>query len=83
MSAPDTDLEKQTRRHRGPMVGITFGLALAALLALAAFVWPGIPLDEQAAADGAPAQATDEDAVSDGLSITTDNEANTNSEETQ
>lgn len=61
MSAPDTNLEKQRKRHRGPIVGITAGLVFVAILALAAFVWPGIPLDRQAAPDGAPTEteATD------------------------
>ena len=52
MSAPDTDLEKQRKRHRGPIYGITFGLAFVIIVALGAFIWPGIPLDEQAAPDG-------------------------------
>ena len=34
MSAPETNVEKQTRRHRGPLVGI----AVAIVLAVAALV---------------------------------------------
>lgn len=34
MSAPDTNVEKQARRHKGPLTGIP----LAALLAAVAFV---------------------------------------------
>jgi len=83
MSAPDTDLEKQAKRHRGPIVGITFGLVFVVIVALGAFVWPGIPLDQQAAPDGAPTETTDGDAVSGGPSIRVDNEANTVVEETQ
>jgi hypothetical protein len=56
MSAPDTNLEKQRKRHRGPIVGIVAALVFVAILALAAFVWPGIPLDRQAAPDGAPTE---------------------------
>lgn len=60
MSAPDTDLEKQQKRHRGPIWGITLGLVFVAILALGAFVWPGVPLDRQAAPDGAPTEVTED-----------------------
>lgn len=83
MSAPDTDLEKQRKRHRGPIVGIVVGLVFVAIVALAAFVWPGIPLDEQAAPDGEPTETTEGDAVTGGPSIIVDNEANEVEEETQ
>ncbi|MFW5654115.1 MAG: hypothetical protein ACOCYW_00520 [Roseicyclus sp.] len=65
MSAPRTDLEKQRRHHRGPIMGITLGLVFVALLAIAAFIWPGVPLDQQAAPDGEPTETTDGDAVPD------------------
>lgn len=32
MSAPNTNVERQKRRHRGPLVGILGGLAFVALL---------------------------------------------------
>ncbi|AHM05132.1 hypothetical protein roselon_02834 [Roseibacterium elongatum DSM 19469] len=83
MSAPDTDLDKQAKRHRGPIWGITFGLVCVALLALAAFVWPGLPLDQQAAPDGAPTETSDGDAVSGGPSIVIDSEADAATGETQ
>lgn len=35
MSAPDTNLKKQTRRHRGPLIG----MALAVILAVAFLGW--------------------------------------------
>lgn len=63
MSAPKTDLDKQAKRHRGPIYGITIGLIAVALLALAAFLWPGVPLDEQAAPDGEPTETTTGDPV--------------------
>jgi hypothetical protein len=63
MSAPKTNLEKQTRRHRGPIVGISVGLIFVALVAIAAFVWGGIPLERQAAPDGAPTEVEEEPAV--------------------
>jgi hypothetical protein len=83
MSAPDTDLEKQRKRHRGPIVGITLGLVLVAIVALAAFVFPGIPLDDQAAPDGEPTETVGGESVSGGPSVIVDNEANTVTEETR
>lgn len=35
MSAPQTNLEKQKRRHRGPLIGITLGLLFVAGI----FLW--------------------------------------------
>ena len=32
MSAPQTNIERQQRRHRGPLVGMALGLAVVALL---------------------------------------------------
>jgi hypothetical protein len=50
MSAPDTNIETQTKRHKASLIGI--GIALFwAVLAIGAFiVWDGVPSDEQAAA---------------------------------
>ena len=61
MSAPDTDLEKQRKRHRGPIWGISIGLLFVALVALGAFFWPGVPLDEQAAPDGTSTETVEDD----------------------
>lgn len=83
MSAPHTDLEKQTKRHRGPILGISIGLVFVAIVALAAFVWPGIPLDEQAAPDGAPTETTEGDGLTGGPSVVIDNERNEIVEERQ
>lgn len=83
MSAPNTNLETQRKRHRGPIIGIIAGLLFVALVAFAAFVWPGIPLDEQAAPDGVGTQTVDGDTVSGGPSIIVDNEENVVVEETQ
>lgn len=33
MSAPDTNVNKQTRRHRGPLIGIAAAILFAAVLA--------------------------------------------------
>ena len=54
MSAPDTNLERQTRRHKPSLWGITAVLALAATFAVVAMMSEGVPADEQAA--GVPAE---------------------------
>ena len=38
MAPPDTNLEKQERRHKGPLIGITLVLIFAVIMA---FVWSG------------------------------------------
>lgn len=59
MSAPDTNIRKQRRRHLPSLIGITAALALALIAALSAFVLDGIPADEQAT----PVPATDGPAI--------------------
>lgn len=39
MSAPDTNLEKQKRRHKGPLGGMKLVLGLVALLFAAFLIW--------------------------------------------
>lgn len=39
MSAPKTNLEKQERRHKGPLIGMGLGVAFAALLLFAFVTW--------------------------------------------
>ncbi|MGP1358850.1 hypothetical protein [Roseicyclus sp.] len=56
MTPPKTNLETQTRRHRGPIIGITLALAFVAVVIIAAFLWGGWPLSEQAAPDGVPTE---------------------------
>lgn len=63
MSPPDTDIDKQAKRHRGPLVGITAGLIFVAIVAIGAFIWNGLPLGEQAAPDGEPTEVVPEDAA--------------------
>ena len=53
MSAPDTNIDKQTKRHAGPLVGI----ALAVVVAVAALAWWAL------AAGDADYQATTVDAT--------------------
>jgi len=50
MSAPQTNLEKQKRRHRGPLIGITFGLLVGAGLAV---FWASSGSDTVSPAPGA------------------------------
>jgi hypothetical protein len=56
MTPPKTDLETQTRRHRGPIIGMTLALSFVALIIIFAFLWGGWPLSEQAAPDGVPTE---------------------------
>ena len=67
MSAPNTDTDKQERRHKVPLMGITLAMVWAAVLLVALIVylsWSGnepgndVPIDEegkgqQSDADGA------------------------------
>jgi len=39
MSAPDTNIEKQTKRHRGPLAGIAIALMWAGLLFAGFMIW--------------------------------------------
>lgn len=39
MSAPKTDIEKQERRHKGPLIGMAVGAAVAALLLFGLVTW--------------------------------------------
>ena len=51
MSAPDTDVEKQSRWHRGPLVGITIGLIVVVIMG---FVFAGgDDIDDDDAIEGA------------------------------
>ncbi|MEX3016148.1 hypothetical protein [Gymnodinialimonas hymeniacidonis] len=56
MSAPDTNLDRQARRHKPALWGIAIAVGAAAIFAITAFLVEGVPADEQAA--GVPA-ATD------------------------
>lgn len=39
MSSTDQTIEKQTRRHKGPLVGIALGLIFVALLFIGYLTW--------------------------------------------
>lgn len=55
MSAPQTNVEKQARRHKGPLVGI----AVAILAALVALVAVGMFSSTDDAPEAVPAQTVD------------------------
>ena len=59
MSAPDTNVEKQTRRHRPSLGGIAFAVAVAAIL-LAGYIFMIASGGSDEAEDApAPAAATE------------------------
>ncbi len=39
MSAPDTNIEKQKSRHKGPLIGITIGVIFAFVLLAGLATW--------------------------------------------
>ena len=56
MSAPDTGLAKQKRRHRGPLLG----MAILVGVVLVFFLWfLGRSVDDDGSTDGAPAATSD------------------------
>lgn len=63
MSAPDTKLATQKRRHRGPLIGITIGLLFGAAMMAYWAANPDVPNDgattiqgESAPLDSIPAE---------------------------
>ncbi|MEM7490543.1 MAG: hypothetical protein AAF390_15600 [Pseudomonadota bacterium] len=52
MSAPDTNLKKQEKRHAGPLIGIGAGLVFAAILLFTFLTFQADPV-----ADGEPDEA--------------------------
>lgn len=59
MSAPRTDIEKQARRHRGPLIGMVIVVLFG--LALMVFWWGGLAskTDPRAPNDAATTMQTD------------------------
>ncbi|MBY4892854.1 hypothetical protein KUL25_08770 [Rhodobacteraceae bacterium N5(2021)] len=49
MSAPDTNVEKQARRHKGSFWGLAIALFVAAIVAFYFLGWTNVPDEEQAA----------------------------------
>ena len=58
MSASNTNVKKQQRRHRGPLFGITFALIWAAVLFAGLLIWTSYQTGSPAAES--PAQAVSE-----------------------
>lgn len=46
MSAPNTNLEKQEKRHAGPLIGITAGIAFVAVILLGYIFFIATPADD-------------------------------------
>jgi hypothetical protein len=69
MSAPNTDLEKQAKQHRGPLRGmfaaVLFALVLLALLALFVFARGGDPGESEVQVEGSTGdvEAVEDNAV--------------------
>ncbi|MGB3554981.1 MAG: hypothetical protein WBA25_10110 [Jannaschia sp.] len=64
MSAPDTNIEKQKKRHAGPLIGIGAGVVFAAILLFAFLSFQAGPVEDgEAEVEGVPstelAPATD------------------------
>ena len=55
MSAPDTNVDTQAKRHRGPIVGIVTVLTFAAVLFVAFLAWSADPVGEETAPPAAAA----------------------------
>jgi len=49
MSASNTNIEKQAKRHRGPLIGIAFALAWAAVLFVGFMIWTAYQADNPTA----------------------------------
>lgn len=45
MSAPKTNIEKQTRRHKPSVIGISVAVIAAVVILVVVFAWPTPPLD--------------------------------------
>ncbi len=57
MSAPNTNVEKQSRRHAGPIIGMAAGLAFVAIILVGYFFWVASPsTEEPTTVDGNDAQ---------------------------
>lgn len=82
MSAPDTNLDKQKKRHAGPLVGITAGLVFAAILLFAYLTFVATPEDDSP--DATPtgeAVQTDGNATIEDADAATDQNPNSDPED--
>lgn len=60
MSAPDTNIDKQAKRHKGPLFGIGAGVAVALALLMVLLVWTVSQADEDEAEVSTPATVISE-----------------------
>ncbi len=59
MSAPDTNLEKQEKRHKGPLIGMGLGVVFAIVVIAFLVGWIGDnPRDGALQVDPAPVTST-------------------------
>ncbi|MEJ6396716.1 hypothetical protein [Yoonia sp. 208BN28-4] len=63
MSAPQTDVEKQAKRHKGPLAGIMIGLIVAGLLFVGYITWLSYNSDEPDATTPAEVLSDEEPAA--------------------
>lgn len=47
MSAPDTNVEKQAKRHKGPLLGIIAGIIVVGLMFLGLIFWVTAQSDDE------------------------------------
>ena len=58
MSAPDTNVERQTRKHKPALLGMAAAAVIAVIAAIVALNWQGVPADEQAGSGPEAVEAT-------------------------
>ena len=66
MSAPDTNIDKQASRHRGPLIGIAAVLVFVGLMTVGYIVWYGATPEDAAAKNDPTVTATEQEATSAG-----------------
>ncbi|MEL7211354.1 MAG: hypothetical protein AAGK92_01755 [Pseudomonadota bacterium] len=59
MSASETNIDKQVKRHRGPLFGIAIALLWAAVLFLGLLLWTVYQADDPAAENPAAVISTE------------------------
>ncbi len=59
MTAPDTNVEKQQRRHRPSLIGMSVAAAIVAIVFIALVMWPKPLVDGETGAELARPAAED------------------------
>lgn len=65
MSPPDTNIEKQAKRHKGPLTGMPLAIAVATVVFLGFLAWSALT-----DTDTSGAQSVTETETSEGQSVT-------------